>query len=142
MIALPKLNFSEQYPFKIIERAGVPFIWDEVRKDFFKLTPEEWVRQHLIQFFLTEGYSLKSIIVEKKIKLHRTTKRLDVLVMKQAKPFILCECKAPDIPLTNKTLEQVVRYNLVVDAEQILITNGLLHRWFNKNADGGYTPIG
>lgn len=102
-------------------------IFDEVRKKWLALSPEEWVRQHLINFLIHYKNVPASLIsIEKEINLNATRKRYDVVVYdKQMKPLILIECKAPDIIIDQSTLEQALRYNLILGVNYLLITNGL-----------------
>lgn len=125
---LPKLNFADVFDFQFKKDKDKFFIYDQVRKSWLLLTPEEWVRQHWILYFLkNQGYASSALITEKKIELHGLTKRIDLLVTRKTQPKILVECKAPHIQLTEKTFEQTARYNSVVGAEKIILTNGLQH---------------
>ena len=125
---LPKLNFNEDFDFQIKRDKDKFFIYDLVRKSWFLLTPEEWVRQHLVHYFhLTKGRNLSSLILEKKLILNGTTKRIDLLVTEKTVAKILVECKAPEIKLTEKTFEQAARYNSILNAEEIILSNGLHH---------------
>lgn len=125
---LPKLNFPDDFDFKFREDKDKFFIYDPVRKSWLLLTPEEWVRQHWIQYLLTKkSYSPSAIITEKKIELNGLTKRIDILITEKTLPKILVECKAPYIKLTEKTFEQTARYNSVIEAEKIILSNGLQH---------------
>lgn len=125
---LPKLHFDDVFDFKIRSDKDRLFIYDVVRKTWLLLTPEEWVRQHWIHYFyVTKGKNLSSLITEKKIELNGTTKRIDLLVTEKTLPKILVECKAPSIKLTEKTFEQMARYNAVIDAPEIMLSNGLHH---------------
>lgn len=135
---LPKLNFPNVFDFKFREDKDKFFIYDPVRKSWLLLTPEEWVRQHWIHYFLmVKNYSASAIITEKKIELNGTTKRIDLLITEKTIPKILIECKAPQIKLTEKTFEQTARYNSVIGAEKIILTNGLQHI-FAKFENGTY----
>lgn len=93
------------------------------------LTPEEWVRLHVVQFLLIEHQYPKGLInVEKQLKLNNTTKRYDVVVYnKDGSVFMIVECKAPSIPITQLTFDQIARYNLALDAQYLMVTNGLEH---------------
>ncbi|MFC6268829.1 type I restriction enzyme HsdR N-terminal domain-containing protein [Frigoriflavimonas asaccharolytica] len=125
---LPKLNFSANFDFKLKKNKDKIFIYDLVRKNWFLLTPEEWVRQHWILYFLKiKNYAASALIVEKKIEINNVTKRLDLLITEKTKPIILIECKAPNIKLTEKTFEQTARYNSIVCAEEIILSNGIQH---------------
>jgi len=125
---LPKLNFPETFDFKLREDKDKFFIYDPVRKSWLLLTPEEWVRQHWIHYFLSKkNYAPSAIITEKKIELNGLTKRIDLLITEKTLPKILVECKAPHIKLTEKTFEQTARYNSVIGSEKIILSNGLQH---------------
>ncbi|SDL48473.1 type I restriction enzyme HsdR N-terminal domain-containing protein [Chryseobacterium taihuense] len=125
---LPKLNFQETFDFKFKKDKDKFFIYDLVRKTYLLLTPEEWVRQHWIHYYLTvKSYSVSALITEKKILLNGLTKRIDLLITEKAQPKILIECKAPQIKLTEKTFEQTARYNSIIGASEIVLTNGLQH---------------
>lgn len=125
---LPKLNFPADFNFEFKQDKDKFFIYDEVRKSWFLLTPEEWVRQHWIKYFLTEkGISPSAIILEKKLVINGLTKRIDLLITEKTVPKILIECKAPEIKLTEKTFEQTARYNSILKAEKIFLSNGLQH---------------
>ncbi|WP_431609131.1 type I restriction enzyme HsdR N-terminal domain-containing protein [Chryseobacterium sp. 'Rf worker isolate 10'] len=125
---LPKLNFQETFDFKFKKDKDKFFIYDLVRKTYLLLTPEEWVRQHWIHYYLTvKSYSTSALITEKKIVLNGLTKRIDLLVTEKTEPVILIECKAPQIKLTEKTFEQTARYNSIIGAREIILTNGLQH---------------
>ncbi len=104
-------------------------VWDIVRKKWILLTPEEWVRQHLIQFLHTEkGFSLNLMAVEKSIKVNGMNRRYDLVIYDiSAKPILLAECKAPEIKITQAVFDQVARYNLLLKVPYLLVTNGLEH---------------
>ena len=125
---LPKLNFSETFEFKFRKDKDKFFIYDPIRKTWLLLTPEEWVRQHWIHYFLHAGkYAPSALILEKKLELNGLTKRIDLLVTEKTLPKILVECKAPAIKLTERTFEQTARYNSVIGAGKIFLSNGLQH---------------
>lgn len=131
---LPKLNFPE-YSFRFREVKNKPQIFDPLRKKFVELSPEEWVRQHLIKFLIFDkAYPEGLITIEKGVNVNSTQKRTDVLVFDlQKNPFLLIECKAPSEKLNKKVLEQGLRYNLVHNAPFILISNGLNHLCWDLN---------
>lgn len=135
---LQKLNFKETYNFEIKRDKDKFFIYDLVRRSWLLMTPEEWVRQHWVHYFHFEkGRNLSSLILEKKLLLNGTTKRIDLLVTEKTVAKILVECKAPDIKLTESTFEQMARYNSILRAEEIILSNGLQHI-FAKFGDKGY----
>ena len=104
-------------------------IFDEIRKKFILLTPEEWVRQHVVQFLLQDKKYPKSYInVEKLIKINDLSKRYDVVVFQpNGEIFLLIECKASEVPISQQTFDQIARYNLVLKAKYLMVTNGLNH---------------
>ena len=125
---MQKLHFSE-FAFRFKSSENKISIFDEIRKKFVVLTPEEWVRQHVVQFLLLEKHYPKSWInVEKKLTLHQTTKRYDVVVYKpDGSIFLVVECKAPSVAIKQATFDQIARYNLSLQATYLMVTNGLNH---------------
>ena len=125
---MQKLNFPF-YTFRFKNSENKVSIFDEIRKKFIILTPEEWVRQHTVQFLLEEKKYPKSYInVEKLIKVNDTSKRYDIAVFKpNGELFLLIECKAPEVPISQQTFDQIARYNLVLKAKYLMVTNGLNH---------------
>lgn len=140
---LPKLNFNEDFNFEIKRDKDKFFIYDGVRKSWLLLTPEEWVRQHWVHYFhIKKGRNLSSLILEKKLILNGTTKRIDLLVTEKTVAKILVECKAPHIKLTEKTFEQTARYNSILGAEEIILSNGLQHIYAKFNgAEYAFFPF-
>lgn len=122
------LNFPS-FEFDVQQRNGKLVIFDALRKKFLILTPEEWVRQHMIRYLVEHrGYSKSLFALEKGIQYNSLQKRFDILVLdKQGQPFLLIECKAPEVKLSMKTVEQVTLYNKVVKAHHIGISNGRNH---------------
>jgi hypothetical protein len=115
------------YPFKIKEpERKKEEIWDDLRKQWVRLTPEEWVRQNFIQYLLqVKNYPASYIAVERKMKLGDLTKRFDLMIFdKGARPWMLVECKAMGEVLDHKVLWQVLRYNMAIPVKYIVITNG------------------
>lgn len=112
---------------RIIE--GKYQIFDCIRKKYFLLTPEEWVRQHIIQYLINHhNYSKGLIRVEGGLKYNTLIKRTDVLVYDHyGKPYLLIECKSSDVKLNQKVIEQTALYNKKIQAPHIMITNGLQH---------------
>ena len=125
---LPKLNFKEDFVFDIKKDKDTFFIYDLVRKSWLVLTPEEWVRQHFVHYFIkVKKYAPSALILEKKLEVNGTLKRIDLLITEKASPKILIELKAPHITLSQETFEQIARYNSVIGAEKIILSNGLQH---------------
>mgnify|MGYP003425801148 FL=1 len=125
---MQKLNFPT-YSFRFKNSENKVSIFDEIRKKFILLTPEEWVRQHVVQFLLQDKKYPKSYInVEKLIKINDLSKRYDVVVFQpNGDIFLLIECKAPEVPISQQTFDQIARYNLVLKAKYLMVTNGLNH---------------
>jgi hypothetical protein len=105
----------------------VVHIFDIVRKKWLLLSPEEWVRQHLVHHLIHQKhYSPALISLEKEIELNGTKKRYDVVVYNaNLSPMILIECKAADVELNEAVLEQALRYNLKLEVPYVMITNGI-----------------
>ena len=125
---MQKLNF-QLYNFRFKNNENKVSIFDEIRKKFIILTPEEWVRQHVVRFLLEEKKYPKSLInVEKVLKINGLRKRYDVVVFNSdGSIFILIECKAPEIKITQATFDQIARYNMTMNAQFLMVTNGLNH---------------
>jgi hypothetical protein len=123
-----QLNFK-QYSFRFKNRENKPLIFDVVRKKFMVLTPEEWVRQNTIQYLIKElNIPLSLINVEKQIKLHGTTKRYDIVTFNtDGSIFLIVECKADSIKISQDTFDQIARYNLVLKSTFLMVTNGIDH---------------
>jgi hypothetical protein len=109
------------------EANGQRLVFDPIRKKWLVLTPEEWVRQHVLQYLLVvKGYPQASIAVEKNMQLGELKKRFDLLVYDQDhKPWLMVECKAMDIQLNESVLHQILRYNLAIPVSYLVITNGV-----------------
>lgn len=114
------------YSFKYEQREGVRYIFDPVRKKYVPLTPEEWVRQHVLQYLLNEKqYSPALIAVERGIELNGLAKRFDVVVFDNTgAPRLLVECKAPEELLNEKVFTQIANYNQTLRVDYLWVTNG------------------
>ena len=125
---MQKLNF-QQYDFRFKNSENKVSIFDEIRKKFIILTPEEWVRQHVVRFLLEEKKYPKSLInVEKVLKVNGLKKRYDAVVFNTAGEIqVLVECKAPEVKITQATFDQIARYNITMNAQYLMVTNGLNH---------------
>lgn len=125
---MQQLNFPT-YNFRFKNSENKTAIFDEIRKKFIILTPEEWVRQNVVQYLLQEKKYPKSLInVEKLLKINGLVKRYDVVVFnKDGSIFILVECKAPEIKISQATFDQIARYNMTMKSEYLMVTNGLNH---------------
>lgn len=123
---------------KIIEVEGKHKIYDPLRKKYVALTPEEWVRQHFVNYLVMEkNYPKEMIANEVPIKLHNTTKRCDtVLYNKYMEPFMIVEYKAPTVEITQQVFEQILRYDIVLHVKYLVISNGLRHICCEIEKDG------
>lgn len=119
------------YSFRFKSSENKISIFDEIRKKFVILTPEEWVRQHVVQFLIQQKkYPKSHINVEKELILNTTKKRYDVVVFnKDGSIHIIIECKAPAVTISQNTFDQVARYNLSLNASYLMVTNGLQHHY-------------
>ena len=118
-----------QYPIKVIKRNGRTIIFDELRRKYVTLTPEEWVRQHFVHYLITfKKYPQGLIANEVSLTLNDTTKRCDTVVYdRQARPRIIVEYKAPHIEITQTVFDQITRYNMVLKVDYLIVSNGLNH---------------
>lgn len=125
---MQQLNFPS-YSFRFKNSENKVSIFDEIRKKFIILTPEEWVRQHVVRFLLEEKKYPKSLInVEKVLTVNGLRKRYDVVVFNSdGSIFVLIECKAPEIKTAQATFDQIARYNMTLKAEYMMVTNGHNH---------------
>ncbi len=132
-----KVNYPEPV-FRFKEENGKEMIFDFIRKQWLLLNEEEWVRQNFIQFLVQElKYPLELIAVEKEIQLGDLKKRFDILIYdRDHKPWMLIECKASEILLDEKVLHQVLRYNISMPANFLVITNGqFTYAWEKINSE-------
>ncbi len=120
-----QIEFSS-YELKIKSENGVRFVFDIIRKKYVVLTPEEWVRQHLVHYLIYDYKFPKGLIsLEKKLTLNNLTKRTDiVLYSPSAKPILIVECKAESVNISQKTFEQIARYNLTLQVPYLWVSNG------------------
>ena len=130
-----------KYPepaFRMKKKEGKELIFDSLRKKWLVLTPEEWVRQNFVQYLLqVKGYPSSLIAIEKEIKLGELKKRFDILVYNSNhQPWMMIECKAAEIKLDTTVLEQILRYNISIPVEYMVITNGeLTYAWQRNQSD-------
>lgn len=117
------------FPFKLSEQGGVIYVFDELRKKKLVLTPEEWVRQHFIQFLILQKKYPKTLIkLEGGLKLNQLQKRTDILIFnKEGKADVLVECKATTVKIDQKVFDQAARYNMIHQVNYLLVSNGLVH---------------
>ncbi len=123
-----KLNLPGFAP-KIILRDEKHMIFDPLRRKYVSLSPEEWVRQHFINYLLTEKKYPEGLLAnEVQIKLNATTKRCDTIVYDSfLSPLMIIEYKAPSVPITKNVFDQIVRYNMVLRVRYLIVSNGINH---------------
>jgi len=121
-------------PLKLRQATGRTSVFDPIRKKWLVLTPEEHVRQLILQYLAnTMQYPSALLAVEKAIKVGNVTKRFDIVVYsRDHKPWMLVECKAPEVPISEKTLQQLLNYQRTMQCNYWLLTNG--HQTFCADA--------
>jgi hypothetical protein len=128
-VKLPKLCFPE-YDFRI-QSPSLPGqslkIFDIIRKKYVSLSPEEWVRQHLLHFLVNERKFPQSLIsVEKKVLVNRLYRRTDIVAYAATlKPIMIAECKSPAVVLSQNAFDQTARYNMTLGVSYFIVTNGI-----------------
>ncbi|MFS2188338.1 type I restriction enzyme HsdR N-terminal domain-containing protein [Mucilaginibacter sp. Mucisp84] len=117
------------YPFKISDDNGTLTLFDEIRKKTIIITPEEWVRQHFVQYLIKQKNYPRSLIkLEGGLKLNTLQKRTDIVVFNPAgQRILMVECKAPSVTIDQKTFDQIARYNMVHKVSLLAVSNGLQH---------------
>lgn len=115
--------------FKLKSNEKHTLIFDNLRKKYLVLTPEEWVRQHFVHFLMeVKKYPATLIALEKQLTINNLKKRTDIVVYsKEGNPDIIVECKAPHIKINQDTFDQIARYNLKLNANYLIVTNGMEH---------------
>lgn len=135
-ISLPKLNLPECH-LQIREGDNHLEVLDVARHRYVALTPEEWVRQHVLHALSGVGYSLELMQVEGTISLNGLVKRCDIVVYGQdSNPKMIVECKKPQVALTQKVVDQTCRYNTVLRVPYLYLTNGMQHLILKVDAVG------
>lgn len=124
----PTLNLPT-YAFTLREDRGKAMIFDPLRKKYVRLTPEEWVRQHFVQYLVQDlGTPAALVAIEAGFTYQGMARRADVIVHdRQGQPLLMVECKAPSVPISQGVFDQVARYNKIVGARYLVATNGLDH---------------
>ncbi len=128
METMQKLNLPE-YDFRLKNEDGKALIFDVIRKKFVVLTPEEWVRQNFIKYLIREkNYPETLMAVEKQLFVNSQLRRFDLLIYtRNGQPNLVAEFKAPNVKISQETFDQVVRYNMALRVEEIVVSNGLQH---------------
>ena len=125
---LPKLNLpNAALKIKLVEETTQVF--DEVRKKYFKLTPEEWVRQNFIHYLNKDkNYPFGLMGVEKMVKYNSLKTRADIVIYnREGMPSVIVECKAPNVKITQDAFSQIAKYNYKLRVKYLVVTNGLQH---------------
>jgi hypothetical protein len=141
---MQRLNLPT-YSFNIKSLGGREWIFDVFRRDWYVLTPEEWVRQNFARYLCDRfGYPESLMKLEHRIAHNTLNRRCDIVVYdRQAKPVVLVECKAPEIILNQKAFDQIARYNMVMGVNILLITNGMSHYGIRIDPEASaYTFLG
>ncbi len=117
------------FDYKIKRLEENVLIFDIIRKKYVVLTPEEWVRQHLVHYLINvKGCSPALIAIERGIELYGLPRRFDVVVFdRSGTPWLLVECKAPSVVLSRQVFDQAFRYNITLSAPYVAVTNGVTH---------------
>lgn len=125
MSKYPLLNFGNV----TVKLKNSTHIFDSVRKKWLTLTPEEWVRQHLINFLNEEkGYPKSLMAIETGLKVNKLSRRSDLLLAgNSGEKIMLVECKAPSVKITQDVFDQIARYNMTLKVKYLLVSNGLNH---------------
>ena len=126
------------HEFRMKKENNREMIFDESRKTWLRLTPEEWVRQNFIRYLIhTKNYPSSLVALEKKIVVGEMTKRFDILVFsKEHQPWMMVECKSTTVSLNEEVLNQVLRYNIAMPVQYLVITNGISCMAFKKEHSG------
>ena len=143
MADYPTLNFP---PIRLRARRGAnnnTEVFDAGRGRWLVLTPEEWVRRHLVDYLITHCHAPQlSIVEEYPVNINGMPQRADIVAIgNDAKPKIVVECKEPNVRIDRAVLDQVVRYNSVLGCQYIVLTNGLSTYCYGITQEGVYEPI-
>jgi hypothetical protein len=117
------------YSLKIKSENDLEYVYDQFRKKYVRLTPEEWVRQNFAHYLVNEkSYPASRMMIEKALHINRMSKRCDIVVCNDSgDPVVMIECKAPGIKIGQSTFEQVSVYNIAFQVNYLIITNGMQH---------------
>jgi len=117
------------YSFRVKEQTDQRLIFDEFRKRWVKLTPEEWVRQNFARYLTEVKHFPASLLsVERSLRINQHDFRTDiVLFSKTGQPLVIVECKAPEVKISQQVFDQIARYNLALRVDYLVVTNGMMH---------------
>ena len=126
-----------RYDFRFEKRENQSYIFDNIRKKFILCTPEEWVRQNLIRYFIHEKSVPSGFIsVEKEIRIHGKSRRYDIMIASnKGTPSVLVECKAPKVKISQDVFVQIAEYNIYFKVPYLFVSNGLSHYFCKINKD-------
>lgn len=130
------------YPFRTKTEDGKTYILDQQRHKYVRLTPEEWVRQHMVHYLVnSKHYPGQLIVNEGIVELNGMKKRFDTVVFdRQGRPMLIAEYKAPSVKITQKVFDQIASYNMKLHVDYLLVSNGLQHFCCQVNwEENGYT---
>jgi hypothetical protein len=129
------------FEYKLKKAEGKLWIFDGIRKKYVVLLPEEWVRQHFIHYLTDHLRYPKGLIrIEGGLTFNQLHKRTDIVVFdRKGSPWMIIECKAPEIPVTDQTVFQASTYNATHRAKYIAVTNGLVHLYASTDWENGKT---
>lgn len=137
-----KLNLPE-YDFKLKNEGEELYIYDELRRKYLHLTPEEWVRQHFLHF-LRDQKAVPGALIKQEaiISYNQMKKRADILVYgRNGSPLLLIECKASTENLDEDVFFQVITYNAALQVPVLGVTNGIVHYFAYRNPEGKYEQL-
>lgn len=117
------------FEYKVKKEQDKLYIYDSIRRKYLLLTPEEWVRQHFVNYLTQElGYPRGLLTTESGLKYNHLQRRTDIVVFdRTAKPYMIVECKAPSVRITQQVFNQIAVYNKVLQAKMLVVSNGLTH---------------
>jgi len=126
------------FEYKLKKKEGKLFIWDRIRKKYIVLQPEEWVRQHFVNYLIeTKKVPVSHISLEQGHQYNNLAKRTDIIVWDaELKPLILVECKASHIEIKDDAFAQATAYLSQLKAKYVALSNGLTHIYFKNGKDG------
>jgi len=132
-----KLNLPD-FNLTVRKEDGKVWIFDIIRKKYIVLTPEEWVRQHFIHYLVNHlNYPKALFRIEGSLTYNKLQKRSDIVIHnREGKPWMLVECKAPNIKLTQKAFNQVAVYNMTIGAQFVAVSNGMVQYCFEPSLKG------
>lgn len=117
------------FAYKVKKQADKLYIYDSIRRKYLQLTPEEWVRQHFTHYLIDHlKYPRGLITTESGLKYNQLLRRTDIVVFdREARPFMIVECKAPTVTINQQVFNQISVYNKVLEAQLLVVSNGLHH---------------